>query len=486
MGLNFVLAFAVSIGAILFAFPVVLFLRVFNLDKGNAKRWVWILLLSMCALFYVGYVLEAAHLFSALDVTRDDIFGGIILFGGSVFVLISSRVFYALIKNLEKAVEERAAELEKEHKRALRIEKDSKRALEASERKFRQLYENSNDAIMILNDKEFLDCNEATLKIFGCDTFDQFLGKHPGEVSPPEQPDGTPSINLANQRIATAFEKGKNFFEWVHRRCDGTDFPAEVLLTPFELNDEMVLQATVRDISHRKELDRLKDHFVFVAAHELRTPVTSLRWNLDLIKESKTICESEGETHEIVDSMTGSVHRLNELVNDLLDTSRLDYGTIKLKPKTFQVSQLVQRIAKELSPIIDKNHVKLSLDVEPIKELKIEADQRRVGEVLTNFISNAAKYSLPGGQITVTVEDGGQEVVFRVKDQGVGLSQEDIDLLFKKFSRPDNHPDDKDIESTGLGLYIVKTLVGLWDGRVWAESEGRGKGSTFAFTVPKQ
>ncbi len=126
-------------------------------------------------------------------------------------------------------------------------------ALRENEERYRTLFESSMDAVMLLDEKGFFDCNEATLRMFGLSSMDEFVTAHPADMSPPTQPDGTDSMEAADERIATAFEKGHNRFEWVHRRKDGTDFPAEVWLTAFTLHGKRVLQATVRDITERRQ-----------------------------------------------------------------------------------------------------------------------------------------------------------------------------------------------------------------------------------------
>jgi len=127
--------------------------------------------------------------------------------------------------------------------------------LKKSEKRYHDIFEGSQDALMLLNGTGFFDCNHATLRMFGYKTVKEFCTRHPGQVSPPTQPDGTPSLKLANQRIAEAFKKGSNLFEWVHRRKNGNDFIASVLLVPFELEGRKVLQATVRDISEQKKAE---------------------------------------------------------------------------------------------------------------------------------------------------------------------------------------------------------------------------------------
>jgi PAS domain S-box-containing protein len=133
---------------------------------------------------------------------------------------------------------------------------ESAEALRRSETKFHTLYDSTRDAVMLLDTKSFFDCNQATLAVFGCATREEFCKKHPADLSPPGQPDGTDSWTLASQRIATALEKGSDHFEWMHKRANtGETFPAEVLLSAMELDGKPVLQAVVRDITERKRME---------------------------------------------------------------------------------------------------------------------------------------------------------------------------------------------------------------------------------------
>jgi PAS domain S-box-containing protein len=150
--------------------------------------------------------------------------------------------------------------------RFYRAQYESAEALRRSETKFHTLYDSTRDAVMLLDEKGFFDCNPATLAMFGCATREEFCSKHPADVSPPTQPDGSDSLTRANQGIATALKKGGNRFEWMHKRLDtGETFPAEVLLSAMELDGKPVLQAVVRDITARKQME--------VKLHQLSTAV---------------------------------------------------------------------------------------------------------------------------------------------------------------------------------------------------------------------
>ncbi len=142
------------------------------------------------------------------------------------------------------------------HIGAALMRKQAEEALRRSETKFHTLYDSTSDAVMLLDEKGFFDCNQAALTMFGCATREEFCSKHPADFSPPIQPDGSDSRTLASQGIATALKKGKHQFEWVHQRADnGETFPTDVLLSAMELDGKPVLQAVVRDITRRKQAE---------------------------------------------------------------------------------------------------------------------------------------------------------------------------------------------------------------------------------------
>jgi len=174
------------------------------------------------------------------------------------------KVFRAIVQQVESAYSEMAsmqADIEKKNVQLEQEIAERKRidaSLRQSETRYRTLYDSTGDAVMMLDEKGFFDCNKAALAIFGCSTWEEIRLKHPSDLSPLKQPCGTDSITLANQRIATAMEKGSFLFEWEHKRIDnGEPFPAEVLLSAMEIDGKKVLQAVVRDIAERKETEYL-------------------------------------------------------------------------------------------------------------------------------------------------------------------------------------------------------------------------------------
>ncbi|MBI4938031.1 MAG: PAS domain S-box protein [Nitrosomonadales bacterium] len=204
-----------------------------------------------------------------------------------------------------------------EHKRL-------KENLLRSETKFRTIYEFSGDAIMLLDEKGFFDCNETTLRMFGCAAADGFINKHPSNFSPPAQPCGQDSMNLAQEHIATAFKNGSNHFEWLHRRLDGTDFMADVLLTSMSLDGRQVLQATVRDITEHKRAEQ--------QLHDLTTYIEKVR------EEEKT-----SVAREIHDDLGG-----------VLTALKIDaYWLARNLPSGNEAAPLRERVASMSGMIVD-------------------------------------------------------------------------------------------------------------------------------------
>lgn len=166
-----------------------------------------------------------------------------------------------------------------------------------SEERLRAIYECSNDAIMLLSEKGFIDCNPAALEMFGYESKEEFIRLHPADISPPIQPDGEESLPAAQERMQTAFRTGVNHFEWVHCRKNGEDFPAEVLFSAFEYGGRRVLQATVRDITQRKHVEiELKKLSVAVEQNPATIVITDREGNIEYVNPK--FCRITGYTFD--------------------------------------------------------------------------------------------------------------------------------------------------------------------------------------------
>lgn len=230
-------------------------------------------------------------------------------------------------------------------------------------------------------------------------------------------------------------------------------------------------------------LDKLKDDFVSVASHELRTPMTAIRSYAWMALHKSDIKLSEKMEKYLVRILM-STERLINLVNDLLNISRIESGKIEINPEQVDVISLIRDIIDEVyySKSTEKS-IQFYLLEKPIP--KVFADPEKLREVLLNLVGNSLKFTPLGGKITFDFFTDGKVVEISIKDSGVGISKEDLGRLFQKFSRLDNsYIATASSGGTGLGLYISKNIIELMHGKIWAQSEGEDKGATFTVSLP--
>lgn len=247
----------------------------------------------------------------------------------------------------------------------------------------------------------------------------------------------------------------------------------------------IVLRRKEFEAEQAKDLEKMKTRFISTATHEIRTPLTSIKGYTELIQgelEAERIDITKRiDTAKKYFAVVGrNVDRLVQLTDDLLDTQRIEEGRMPLNLTMFDVSTFLKDLAADITPLLSKRRQTLSTSRNGGGEIK--ADKSRLMQVLVNLISNSSKFSPEGSVIYVTMKRLDDEVVFSVRDNGVGLNPEDMPKLFKPFPgiHVEGNPD-----GTGLGLSICKGIVEMHGGRIWAESKGRGKGTKFSFTIPE-
>ena len=264
----------------------------------------------------------------------------------------------------------------------------------------------------------------------------------------------------------------------VYWRKDGTSFPVEYVCTPMHNESGEVIGAVVtfRDITQRKEIERIKDELISTVSHELRTPLASLRGFVELMLKRNFSPEKQQELLGVIHS---EALRLTHLIDDFLDLQRIEGGH---QPYAFAPLTL-ESILRDSIELFEKTGGPHTLRLTTSSSLpQIRGDANRLRQVLVNLVSNAIKFSPRGGEIVVGARAEAQQVMVWVKDHGVGIPQEAIAKLFTKFFRVDNS-DTRNIGGTGLGLALVREIIHAHQGRVWVESTP-GNGSTFFFTLP--
>jgi PAS domain S-box-containing protein len=232
-----------------------------------------------------------------------------------------------------------------------------------------------------------------------------------------------------------------------------------------------------RDITALKEAERKKDEFIGAASHELKTPLTSLKAYIQLMES--TLKEGDISKAAIyLHKTTGYVDRLNKLIEELLDISRIQGGKLQLNITKFDLDELINEAIDAVQNIVDHKITKRG----GVTRL-VSADRQRIEQVLVNLLTNAAKYSPKGEKIDVAVKEDQNSVTISIRDFGIGIPSEKQGKIFERFYRAEE--DQVKFQGLGLGLYISSEIINSHKGKIWVESE-EGKGSTFYVMLPAQ
>ena len=241
----------------------------------------------------------------------------------------------------------------------------------------------------------------------------------------------------------------------------------------------------IENVTEQKVLERSKDEFLSIASHELRTPLTAIRGNSAMIKKYYGDKIPVQDVNEMIDDIHESSVRLIEIVNDFLDASKLEQGSMTMEPSEFAIKEVVEEVMRDLKTIADEKGLQLianqSLDQLP----HAHADKMRIKQVIYNLIGNSAKFT-EHGNITVSGQADDHFLYISVKDTGRGMPPESQKLLFRKFQQAGSSLLERDTtKGTGLGLYISKQIVEQSGGKIGLAQSEPGVGSTFTFSLPR-
>ena len=232
------------------------------------------------------------------------------------------------------------------------------------------------------------------------------------------------------------------------------------------------------DLSWEKTIDQMKSEFISIASHELRTPMTSLKGSVDLIRGG---CAGEvsAEAMDLLEIAHSACNRMIRLINNILDHSKIEAGEIQLNLTSIDLKDVAERSIRNLGPLAAQDGI--TLNVECSSELpRIEVDEDRIEQVITNLLSNAIKFSPAQGQVSIHLSADNVWVRCSVSDQGCGIEEKDLDRVFGKFQQLASP---KRGTGTGLGLAITHALVTEHRGKIWVESRP-GEGARFVFCLP--
>jgi signal transduction histidine kinase len=229
-------------------------------------------------------------------------------------------------------------------------------------------------------------------------------------------------------------------------------------------------------VEQLERLNRAKSEFVSIVSHEFRTPLTGIQGFSEIMRDEDLTLE---EMREYAGDINKDAQRLNRMINEMLDLDRMESGRMTIHPERMDLNAVVDEVVDRVRPNAPTHTLTLDLqtDMPPI-----HADRDRLTQVASNLLNNAVKYSPTGGRITVSTRVDGGEVRLDVRDEGLGIPPDALETIFERYSRVDSQAT-KDIQGTGLGLPIVRQIVQLHGGKVWAESE-LGRGSVFHVVIP--
>ena len=356
-----------------------------------------------------------------------------------------------------------------------------------AEEKYRTLFNSSSDAIMLLDKNGFIDCNPATLSVFAYNNADEFIGLHPADVSPQFQPDGTDSKTAANDKIEDAFENGHADFEWIHTRKDGSDFQTDVTLTAFMHGDKKILQATVRDITQRKQdeeslkryaedlehSNELKSLFGDIMRHDLLNPAGVVAGYTEMLYDM----EDDEQKIDFLQKIEISNKKLINLIENTAKFAKLE-SVDDLEFSDENIAAMFKMVVDNFRPQIEDKQITLEFKAEGTYLANVSL---MIEEVFVNLLSNAIKYSPEKSKIVVDITDAGDDWRVSVTDQGEGVSDENKPLLFDRFQRVNKVA----VKGSGLGLAIVKRIIELHEGDFGVDDNPDGVGSVFWVTVKK-
>ena len=368
-----------------------------------------------------------------------------------------------------------------------------------SELKFRELYEKSGDAILIIKNGIFVECNNSAITLLDYTSKDEFLNVHPSKLSPKKQLNGLASSKEAERMMNLALKNGTHRFEWVHLKSNGDEFPVEVLLTAISNEpSNKIIHCVWRDISERKkaekeliltkeaaeESDRLKTEFLNNMSHEIRTPMNGILGFSQMLKEQDL---DQNKRNNFINIIQSSGHQLLHIIDDILEISRL--GTKQVKVLEEEVC--LNEVLLELFSIFD---IKAKENIIPLYLKKSVSDQQsifisdktKLVKIISNLLENALKFTNNGfiefGYNIINSSQDDSQLEIYVKDTGIGIKPEKHNLIFERFEQAEKELTRK-VGGLGLGLSIAKENTELLGGKISVISEMM-KGATFFVTIP--
>ncbi|HHE37505.1 MAG TPA: tetratricopeptide repeat protein [Candidatus Cloacimonetes bacterium] len=349
-------------------------------------------------------------------------------------------------------------------------------ALRISEERFRSLFEIATEFIIIMDSEyRILQVNPETIRKSGYEG-NELIGKKINEIFP------TKYNELFSQKY-NELKKNNNANLEAEFICkDGTVLIMDCSFSVVydKPGKTMFVVSFQRDITQKKEIEKMKSDFVSHVSHELRSPLASIKGFTTTILTDKDMEPTTRE--EFLEIINNESDRLTRLIENLLDISKIESGSVKMKFQHSDIVEILNLAVSNIKPLADKKNIKIEKNFPAFLSI-VNCDRDNIYQVIMNLLSNAVKFTPEKGTIKLFIEDKHDQVEVKVSDNGVGIPEISIRKIFDKFYRAGNSQDK--IIGTGLGLSIAKEIIKSHHGKIWVESKS-GKGSDFYFTLPKK
>ncbi|MEQ8155373.1 MAG: PocR ligand-binding domain-containing protein [Clostridiaceae bacterium] len=373
--------------------------------------------------------------------------------------------------------------------------KNSQRELEKSQKYLNKIFNSVNEAIILHDfDGNIIDVNSTAVSLYGY-SYEEFMDMNINNLIPENSPDNLKKL-LNNQEELLNKQKKDNdplIIECIAMDKNNNEFWVEGNSHIVMINEDAAVLATIRNITERKqaelasknealELEKLRTEFFANISHELRTPLNIILGSVKVISmnlEKESI--DREKIFNIINTQKQNCFRLLRLINNLIDSTKIDAGYFEPNMVNCNIVNIVEEITLSAVEYIKSNHLNLTFDTD-IEEKIIASDLDKVERIILNILSNAVKFTNSGGNIFVNIYDGEEFVTITIEDTGIGINKDKLDIIFDRFRQVDrsftrNH------EGSGIGLSLVKSLVEMQGGTIFAESK-YGVGTKFTIKLP--
>lgn len=360
------------------------------------------------------------------------------------------------------------------------VDQEKKRVMQERDKTNAILYSIGDGVFVIDTEYKVLLINQIAADMSGFST-EECLGKRYDLTLNFVYEKDEPAAELIQVAMETGRVTGKAKHTVLVKKS-GEKIAVDQSVAPFKDTEGKVAGVVVvfRDVTKERQIDRMKTEFISLASHQLRTPLSAMKWFSEMLMAGDAGVLTQ-EQKEMVSNIYQSNDRMIDLVNALLNVSRIESGRIIIDPKPTDLSQLVREVEVEIRNKIEAKKQNLVISSHPDLP-KINIDPKLIREVYLNLLTNAIKYSPEGGEIDVMISVKDGDVISQVSDNGYGIPKKEFGRVFEKFYRGENVIK-KETEGTGLGLYLVKAIIESSGGQIWFESE-ENKGTSFWFSLP--